>query len=386
MRDRYAAVLPSWWRAVSGACALAAAGAVPFLDAGRPARAAIVALLLVQAAAAGWLMRGRPGIAVAVTAAAGAGIQALGPELGPGILFVVLCAFAWLRPARISLWGMGAVAAVTAAVAAVQGGTVALWPVAALLAWSWGALGRAGAARRHAEARRAAMEERARIGRELHDVLSHTVSVMVVQAAAADDVFDANPDLARRAVRNLEAEGRQALAELRHFLRSVRDADGGEADGSVPGLGDLDRLAASVTGAGLRVRIQREGMAGVQVPSGVGLAVYRIVQEALTNALRHARAGRADVLLRAAGGRLDVDVRDDGPGAASGGTEPAGSRQGIAGSGQGIAGSGQGIAGSGQGIAGMRERALLLGGTFEAGPDPDGGFRVRASLPVGEAP
>nr|WP_277820204.1 histidine kinase [Actinomadura sp. RB99] len=266
---------------------------------------------------------------------------------------------------------MGAVAAVTAAVAAAQDRLVALWPVAALLAWSWGALGRAEAARRHAEARRAAVEERARIGRELHDVLSHTVSVMVVQAAAADDVFDANPGLARRAVRNLEAEGRQALAELRHFLRSVRDADGGDADGSVPGLGDLDRLAASVTGAGLRVRIQREGMAEVRVPSGVGLAVYRIVQEALTNALRHARAGRADVMLRYAGGRLDVDVRDDGPGAL---TAPGGPGSEAA-----------GLAGSGQGIAGMRERALLLGGTFEAGPDPDGGFRVRASLPVGEA-
>ncbi|MGI5323909.1 sensor histidine kinase [Actinomadura nitritigenes] len=372
MRDRYAAVLPSWWRAVSGACALGAAGAVPFLDAGWTARGAAVALLLVQGAAAGWLMRARPEIALAVTGAAGAGIQALVPEIGPGILFVVLCAFAWLRPARTSLWGMGAVAAVTAAVAAAQGRLVAVWPVAALLAWSWGALGRAEAARRHAEARRAAVEERARIGRELHDVLSHTVSVMVVQAAAADDVFDADPGLARRAVRNLEAEGRQALAELRHFLRSVRDADGGEADGAVPGLGDLDRLAASVTGAGLRVRIQREGMAEVRVPSGVGLAVYRIVQEALTNALRHARAGRADVVLRYAGGRLDVDVRDDGPGALAAPGGPAS--------------DGTGIAGSGQGIAGMRERALLLGGTFEAGPDPDGGFRVRASLPVGEAP
>ncbi|MDL4815134.1 sensor histidine kinase [Actinomadura opuntiae] len=361
MRDRYAAVLPSWWRAVAAACALGAAGAVPFLHLGWPERAGIVALLAVQGAAAALLMRERPEVALGTAAAAGAGIQALGPEIGPGIVFVVLCAFAWLRPARVSLWGMGAVAAVTVAVAAAQGRMVAVWPVAALLAWSWGALGRAGAARRHSEARRAALEERARIGRELHDVLSHTVSVMVVQAAAADDVFDSSPDLARRAVRNLEAEGRQALAELRHFLRSVRDAEGADPAGSVPGLGDLDRLVASVAGAGLQVRLHREGMGDVHVPSGVGLAVYRIVQEALTNTLRHARTARADVVLRVAGGCLDVDVHDDGPGGNPGGA---------------------GLAGSGQGIAGMRERAQLLGGTFEAGPDPAGGFRVRVSLPL----
>ncbi|WP_344269038.1 sensor histidine kinase [Actinomadura napierensis] len=360
MRDRYAAVLPSWWRTVAVVCAIGAAGAVPFLDLGWSERIIVVALLGVQGAAAAWLMRERPEVALGVTAAAGAGVQALGAEIGPGIVFVVLCVFAWLRPARVSLWGMGMVAAATGAVAAAQGRMVAVWPVAALLAWSWGALGRAGAARRHSEARRAALEERARIGRELHDVLSHTVSVMVVQAAAADDVFDANPDLARRAVRNLEAEGRQALAELRHFLRSMRDAEAADPSGSVPGLGDLDRLISSVAGTGLHVRLHREGMGDVHVPSGVGLAVYRIVQEALTNTLRHARAGRAEVVLRVADGCLDVDVLDDGAGE-SGGT---------------------GLAGSGQGVAGMRERALLLGGTFEAGPDPSGGFRVRASLPM----
>lgn len=328
------------------------------------------AMLLVSVqAAAMWWMAERPGPAVAAALVAGAGIHLLYPAVGPGVALVTVCTFAWLRPARVSLWGLAGALVLTAAVPLLGGQRVPalLWACGALLAWSWGALGRARDAGRQAEARRAVLEERARIARELHDVLAHTVSVMVVQAAAADDVFDSSPVKARQAVRELEACGRRALGELRHFLRSV-DVDGGQAgvEGGggepQPGLGDLDRLAGVMGAAGLDVVVRCEGLDGLRAVSSVELSVYRIVQESLTNVLRHAGAGRAEVLVSAGGGRLLVEVRDDGWG---GGGRLVGR-------------------GGGRGIAGMRERAALLGGSLEAGPGPGGGFVVRVLLPLKE--
>jgi signal transduction histidine kinase len=217
---------------------------------------------------------------------------------------------------------------------------------------------RARGERRVAERRQAVLEERARIARDLHDVLSHTVSVMVVQAAAAGDVFDSNPEKAREAVRRTEETGRQALAELRGFLHAVRAE--GEDDGPQPTLADLSRLAETMSEAGIPVTLRREGDG--EVPLGVQVSVYRIVQEALTNTLRHARASTAEVLVRIDDSAVRVRITDDGRGVSPG-------RSG------------------GHGLIGMRERASLLGGTLRSGPRTDAaGFEVEALLPVRSEP
>ena len=197
-------------------------------------------------------------------------------------------------------------------------------------------------------AQRAVGEEQARIARELHDVIAHGVSVIVVQAAAADDVFDQRPDRAREALRSIDATGRATLEELRKLLGAVRPEER-------PGLDRLGDLVEPLRAAGLHVDVRREP---VPVPAGVDLSAYRIVQEALTNTLRHARAARAEVVVRNDSGVLELEVRDDGQG---------------------------GLAAFGRGITGMRERAALLGGTVDAGPMPGGGFRVHARLPLAVA-
>ncbi|WP_433220010.1 sensor histidine kinase [Dactylosporangium sp. CS-047395] len=323
-------------------------------------RAVACGLIAVQAAGL-WVLDVRPRAGTAIVLAVSAGFQVLVPAFGPGVAFVVLCTFAWLRPAGESLWMLAlAVVAVCGPPLAQQRWLPAgLWLVACLLAWSWGAQARARGARRVAERRQAALEERARIARELHDVLSHTVSVMVVQAAAADDIFEVNPGKAREALRRTEEAGRQALAELRWFLRTVRDDQNGES-GPQPTLDDVAELGRTVSAAGLPVEVLREGEG--EVPMAVQLGAYRIVQEALTNALRHARGSSATVTVRVGDGAVEVRVRDDG----NGGTVPSANR------------------GSGQGLAGMRERAALLGGAFAAGPHPGGGFEVSARLPIDE--
>ncbi|GLW34210.1 sensor histidine kinase [Actinoplanes regularis] len=364
MGDGYQARLsPKWRRALLLLAAVLVAPVLRLEIVGLPAvpgRLVAIALAAGQVTALWWLDRA-PRRIFAVILVTGAGLQLLVPQLGPGLVFVVLCTFAWSRPAGESLWGLGAtIIAVCGPVAAQRHWTLAaVWLAASLLAWSWGALGRAREARREAERRQAVLEERGRIARELHDVLSHTVSVMVVQAAAADDVFDRNPGQAREAIRRTEAAGREALAELRNFLHTVREGDqpdplrpGGEGPPQ-PTLADLDRLAGTVTGAGVAVTLHREGDA--EAPAGVQLCAYRIAQEALTNVLRHANAAEADVIVRVTGTAVELEVRDDGDGSG---------------------------AGAGNGIRGMRERATLLGGTLTAGSDPErGGFVVRAHLP-----
>jgi signal transduction histidine kinase len=234
----------------------------------------------------------------------------------------------------------------------------------ALAVGAW-ALGEAARSRRVAideAARRAVSEEQARVARELHDVIAHTVSVIVVQAAAADEVFDEHPDQARGALRSIEQAGRDAMAELRRVLGAVRPETSAEPAPPQPGLDRLDDLAAPLRAGGLQVVVRREGPLAA-LPAGIELSAYRIVQEALTNTLRHARATRAEVTLRYGVDALDVDVRDDGRAA------PA------------VEG-----ANGGHGLAGMRERAALLGGTLEAGRLPRGGYRVHARLPIEAAP
>jgi signal transduction histidine kinase len=205
------------------------------------------------------------------------------------------------------------------------------------------------------EARRAAAEEQARIARELHDVIAHALSVIVVQAGAADDVFEVDPKLAREPIRAIDTAARTALADLRRVLGLL------EHDASYapqPGLAGLDELVDRVRATGLQVALQVEGVPR-RLPAAVDLSAYRIVQEALTNTLKHAQAEHVHVHVRY-GDTLLLEVRDDGRAAANG------------------------DAGNGSGLIGMRERVALLGGTIEAGARAGGGYQVAASIPAGD--
>ncbi|MFI8914118.1 sensor histidine kinase [Streptomyces sp. NPDC053513] len=209
------------------------------------------------------------------------------------------------------------------------------------------------------EAERAAARERARIAREMHDVLSHAVSLMVVQAEAGPVAVRAAPERAEAAFEAISETGREAMVQLRQMLGLLRD--GGETAAPrepQPDLADLPGLLERVRAGGLTVGYATEG--GVRaLPAATGASVYRIVQEALTNVVKHARARTVDVRLAHADGVLRVTVTDDGRGPQGG---PGG-----------------------HGLVGIRERAAAHGGTAEAGPGPGGrGFEVRALLPVGE--
>lgn len=213
---------------------------------------------------------------------------------------------------------------------------------------------------RRAEARRAVAEERARIARELHDVVAHSVSVMVVQTGAARRLLDTQPEQARGSLETIEETGRSALSELRRVVGILRSEAGDEPASreSQPTLDDLQLLVAAVRAAGVPVRLDVTGEPS-SLPPGVGVSAYRIVQEALTNVLKHAGiTTRVDVRIHRSAEELEVEVVDDGIGAAAG--KP----------------------GEGHGLVGMRERALLYGGALEAGPLSSGGFRVRARLPL----
>lgn len=209
-------------------------------------------------------------------------------------------------------------------------------------------------------ARVAVAEERARIARELHDVISHNVSVMVLQAAAGADVFATHPERSREALGAIEAAGREALAELRRLL-SVVDAPGDEGAGLAPppGLTRLPELVERVRATGLDVRLTVTGDDRA-LPAGIDFSAYRIVQEALTNTLKHGHAATARVNLRFGERMLDVEIVDDGTAAARADAHT----------------------GRGHGLIGMRERAAVFGGELQAGPRSGGGFAVRASIPL----
>jgi signal transduction histidine kinase len=231
-----------------------------------------------------------------------------------------------------------------------------------------------------AEARRIVIEERTRIARELHDVVAHRVSLMTVQAGAAKAVAAEDPEGALRAMAAVEEAGRQALDELRHLLGVLRPETG--LDGLVPqpGLADLPRLVEQTRGAGLDVSLATDGLSS-ELPARVDLFAYRIVQEALTNVLKHAGPGaRTEVRLGSDRNGVVIEVVDDGHGTAKS-VESADGRQPVDSDRHSRSGRS-----AGHGIVGMRERARLLGGTLEARPRPDGGFRVVAHLPTGGEP
>jgi signal transduction histidine kinase len=233
------------------------------------------------------------------------------------------------------------------------------------------------AARHEAEARagaaRAADDERARIARELHDVIAHNVSVMVVQAAAAGRVLDQDPALARASLATIETTGREALTEMRRLLGVLRAGDPSPA-GPQPSLGRLPELVEEMRASGLPVELSVVGTPR-PVPAGVDLSAYRVVQEALTNALRHAGQTATRVIVRYEPDALDVEIVDQGP---SADPKPGAGAAAAEGGGPVVPPAGPG----GHGLAGMRERVALVRGELEAGPRPDGGFRVRARLPV----
>jgi signal transduction histidine kinase len=200
-------------------------------------------------------------------------------------------------------------------------------------------------------------EERARIARELHDVVAHNVSVMVIQAGAARQVLRTSPEQVGAALQTVEATGREALNEMRHIV-GLLSPDGGQLGlAPQPGIEQLEALVQRVRAAGLPVVMRVEGHAR-PLPAGVDLAAYRIVQEALTNALRYAGQAQTEVLLSYCETGLQVEVADDGrrPSEDDGPSK-------------------------GHGLVGMRERAALYGGTLEAGQRPDRGYGVRAWLP-----
>ncbi|MCG7206792.1 histidine kinase [Streptomyces arenae] len=284
-----------------------------------------VALVLAQVCALRWLVRA-PVAVLAATAPAGLAVWALLPAVTlTGALLaaqIALCVLSAVMPRRVSLGALAAMC-LPAPLAFGAGGAagLAVFVLTVVLAWTAGQWRRAQRARTRAETRRAVLEERARIAREVHDVVAHTLSVVVVQAGAADDVFSERPDQARQALRAIETGARSALGELRLLLRAFgSDAEapedgGGDGDGDgdgdwrrTPSLARLDELADAVRAAGLAVHVSREGPLD-GLPAAVDLAAYRIVQEALTNALRHA-AGADEVRVRVvadeAGVRLTV--------------------------------------------------------------------------------
>lgn len=210
---------------------------------------------------------------------------------------------------------------------------------------------------RVAEARRAVDEERTRIARELHDLVAHRVSMITVQAGAAQTVAVSDPERAMRAMGAVEEAGREALEELRQVLGVLRAADERDTLGPIHGLREIPRLVEEMNAAGIGVSLSADEIPDT-LPTRVDLASYRIVQEALTNVVKHAGPDpSAEVRLSSDGRLLTIEVADRGVGTST-------------------------LPGSGQGLVGMRERATLLGGSFEAGPRRDGGFRIMAQLPL----
>ena len=219
-------------------------------------------------------------------------------------------------------------------------------------------------------ARIAVHEERASIARELHDIVAHSVSVMLVGVRGARDVLRTSPDVADDTLARVETSGEQSLAELRRILALLRAPEHGAESRPQPSLAELDELVAGYRDAGLPVRLEVIGEPQ-PLPGGVELSVYRIVQEALTNVLKHSHPTRVTVTLAFRGSRLEVEVVDDGTTAARGAAAER-------------SGDERAARGSGHGLVGMRERVAVLGGELETGRRVGGGFRVAARLPVGD--
>ncbi|MEV7226947.1 sensor histidine kinase [Polymorphospora sp. NPDC051019] len=263
----------------------------------------------------------------------------------PAALFVAVVAGATMVGAPATTAALETVRHVTAAVALLAGS----WIVGSLV----GRQARAAAEAARAQADRRAAEHRLRVAREVHDVVAHTLGTIGIEAGVARHVASTPPEEMRRTLASIESSARQALGQIQSLLRTLRDDE--EIDRTpTPGLTDLPGLGERATRAGSPTTVTVAGTPGLD--AGTELAVYRIVQEAVTNSVRHAPGAACRVEIRADAGGTVVTVRDTGPG------RPAGSTD-------------------GNGLAGLRERAALAGGTVNLGNHPDGGFQVRVSLP-----
>lgn len=202
----------------------------------------------------------------------------------------------------------------------------------------------------------AVLEERARIARELHDVVAHGVTMMVVQAEAGESLLSQEPGRAQESLQSIQRVGRQALVELRRLLGIIRTDQSPATRSPQPGLLDIESFVTEVRRSGLDVELQYEGETR-PLPQGLELSAFRILQEALTNVLKHAGGSRAFVRIRYEPSHIELEVLDDGVGTSDGY--------------------------GGHGLVGMRERAILYGGELQTGPRPGGGYAVRARLPIG---
>ena len=329
------------------------------------------------------LLRPRPLTALAVML--GGSVASTAPR--PSALQVVvvcavgleICYIAVTRTRTVSLTGVAMVGVslliplleVPSAGSPQGGGSVepAVAALATIIAWLIGHSIRQAQAQaelvRAQAAAQTAMAERLRIARDLHDIVAHSIGIIAVQAGAGRRVFDARPDEARDALAAIEATSRETLSGLRRMVTGLRRADpesgsGQAPPGLAPGLAAIERLAATTLEAGVRVDVDWHG-SREPLPADIDLSAFRIIQEAITNVVRHAGTGQCQVCIDRQDGQLSIEVTD---------------------SGRGGSGHGGGMAGTGYGITGMRERAALLGGDFSADPRPGGGFRVAARLPL----
>ncbi len=313
--------------------------------------------------------RRRP-VAVALVVFAAAGLQEIlttPPEGLSAVLALLIASYSVAAHAELR----GAVLALAAALAVTVffGDNAGDGAFAVLLvggAWTVGRIVRrqnllvtALARDQEARERAAAANERTRLARELHDVVAHSVSTIVVQAEAGAALLDHDPERARQSFDSITVSGRQALAELRRMLGLLRSGDGEPAREPQPGLEQLASLVEQMRAVGLPVDVAIEGDAR-PLPAGVDLSAYRILQEALTNTLKHALPARASVTVRYRAEGVELEVVDDGK---------TSSRDGR----------------RGHGIAGMRERVQLYGGTLETGRRAEGGFAVKALIPTSAA-
>jgi signal transduction histidine kinase len=332
---------------------------------------ALICALLASAV----LLRRRPLTALAVMLAGSVATMALKPIMPAsalqipiaGAVGIEICYIAVTRTRRVSATGL---AMVGAGLLIPGPGGVNLAPfrggvaVVTIIAWLIGHSIRQAQARaellRAQAAAQTVMAERLRIARELHDIVAHSIGIIAIQAGAGRRVFDARPAEARDALAAIEATSRETLSGLRRMVTGLRRAEPGSGPGQAPlgpapGLADIERLAAMTLDAGVQVDVDWHG-SREPLPADIDLSAFRIIQEAVTNVVRHAGTGQCRILIDQQDGQLSIEVTDSGRGGS--------------------------VAGTGYGIVGMRERAALLGGDFSAGPRPGGGFRVAARLPV----